>query len=317
MQYKPPLVNELFSYRRDSFNTTLRGFPGAEVFATHIRARRNNEEHLETILRDLFSTENPVQYRRVLEIPLYLQELLFQVGRQYVISGGTMFDELVRAIEVSSYDRVLYLTVNYDLFLEDAIKRFYRIPFVGLESYCRDDLKWDLVKLHGSVDWGQLMKIANPGTGPPLAFLDRFQHDKHLDTEICLLKRERTYFGNSGGPYYPTLAIPLGTDKEFACHPSHVLRAQAHIRDCTDFLIIGFSGLDPGVVRLFHNVQQVRKVEVVVGGEESAKDVLGRFTAMNISFRVAIDKPRTSKPLKMKFSEFVTSGEMENFLTAP
>jgi hypothetical protein len=76
---------------------------------------------LEAILRQLSERTSSNRRFQFLQIAPYLADLMGSVGRKYVpAGGGTKYDTLVAAVEDSGYDRVLYLTVNYDLLLERA-----------------------------------------------------------------------------------------------------------------------------------------------------------------------------------------------------
>lgn len=161
--YRPPLVKDLFAFRPE-FNDILSKYRRAETLSDDIRDKLGRGISIESILKG-YSQKNPlIRRKQYWEVPLFLQELLGEVSRRYVINGVTRFETLINAVIDSPYQRVMFVTVNYDLFLERALERITGVIFEDLRAYFPPSQKWSLVKLHGSVTWGK--QLLNQPQGP-------------------------------------------------------------------------------------------------------------------------------------------------------
>ena len=313
VELRPPLVQQLFS-NLPAFNEILAHYPKASALSQTIRDRVNSKESLEAILREKEETKSLPLKRQYWEVPLYLQELLGKVSEEYVkFKGGTRFNSLIGEIEEqnSQYEHVLYLTVNYDLFMEKALIKMYDVSFDSLDSYVPSNSKWSLIKLHGSVSWGR--KVSNLpliGQGPSLSrVLSDHVDNLDLDKEITILadhqERSRRRDDNF---FYPALAVPLEGKNEFVCPDAQVQLARSFIHTCSDFLIIGFSGLDQHVVNLFKGARNLQNFRFVNGKEQAGKAASGKFYSTNNKFY------SQSGVYQGGFGKFVASGDLRNFL---
>ena len=194
--------------------------------------------------------------------------------------------------------------------MDEALKGLYSNRFNKLAHYIVPSLGWALIKLHGSVNWGRRISNRIP-TGSLLSTAINEHVDKlDLDNEITILgdhqersrKRDDNFF-------YPALAVPLKGKNEFVCPAEQVHWAKSFIETCTDFLIIGFSGLDQHVINLFQGVQEVRKFRFVNGNEKAGRDASGIFFLVNNKFH------SQSGVYLGGFGKFVASGELRTFLS--
>jgi len=309
--YWPPLVNELFAFRL-SFNKILRKYPRAEALSEEIRTKLEAGVSLEALLRQLASEDNFAIKKQYWEIPLYLQELLGEVSEHFVRFGGTKYDTLVRAIARSTFQEVLFLTVNYDLFLDDALKLMHGVTFSTLDSYCPKDSGWSLIKLHGSVNWGK--KLLTPHNPIPnsVELLNTLDGEIELDQKIQILSGhhdESRFIGSDF--FYPSLAVPIEGKDEFACPEEHIQKAKSFLKFCSNFIIIGFSALDEHVLKQLEAVQYVRKLMVVNGSEASALEAIRRIASKNMKFS---HENYPDCLYAGGFRDFMTSGELDRFL---
>ncbi len=309
--YKPPLVKDLFEFR-PSFNAILRKYPRAEALSEEIRTKLAAGTGLETLLRQLSSEDNFAIKKQYWEIPLYLQELLGEVSNHFVRFGGTKFDTLVREIARSAFKETLFLTVNYDLFLDNALKLMHGTTFSTIDSYCPTGGGWSLIKLHGSVNWGR--KLLTPHNPNPnsVELLNSLEGEIDLEDKIHVLRGhqessrviEKEFF-------YPSLAVPIEGKDEFACPEEHVEKAASFLKFCSNFLIIGFSALDEHVLKQLGVVEYVRKVMVVNGSTESSMEAIKRIASKNMKFSY---EDHTDCLYNGGFGDFVASGELDRFL---
>ncbi len=247
------------------------------------------------------------------EIPLYLQELLGEVSAGYVRTGGTKFDTLVNAITRSPFKSVLFLTLNYDLFLENSMRRILDVRFPSLADYCVTGRRWNLTKAHGSVNWGR--PIVNTGFSAtdfndPLANLN--EDPKFGDTTHLAGHKDSARMLN-GVFHYPALAVPLEGQKESVCPVAHIAFAKEFLRDCIAFLFIGFSGLDQDVLNLLSAVDRVQSLMVVCEDRKGALTTYNRITSTNRNFQT-FPAPEAGATFEKGFAAFVDNRELDRFL---
>jgi hypothetical protein len=284
--YRPPLAKELFALRR-TFNEILHKYKGAETLSDEIRNRVNNRENMEDVLKDLYGRPSLPHIKQFLEVPLYIQELLGEVGRRFIRSGVTKFHTLVNALEGSRFQRVMFLTLNYDLLLEDSLSRI-GMTFPSLSTYCRPENRWSLIKAHGSVIWGR--RWTSPeANGPRTAkLISGLTARPTFSNEIVLLKGyKETDRMVDGSLHYPALAVPMGETKEFVCPQDHVQFAEDVLGECSNFLVIGFSALDKDVLSLLRGVQGVGRLCIVNENPDAARQTLRRIVDTNGKFHIA------------------------------
>lgn len=280
VEYRPPLVRNLFE-DNSAFNPILAKYPKVSALAGMLRNRLASGEGLEDVLREFSQVTELPRRKQYRQVPLYLQELLGEVGEHFIGSGGTAYNQLVWDLEGSKYERIIYVTLNYDLFLERALETLYDVTFDSMEAYTNYP-RWTLVKPHGSVLWGREVLNAKPVTGTAAQVLDVVDEDLRLADEITILKTHHDVgrLGN-GRIFYPALSIPEGGKELFSCPPSHLETLTAVLPNCQDFLVIGFSGLDTHVLRLLKTVRAVNNFAIVNGSGQAAAETLGRFAQQN------------------------------------
>lgn len=336
----PPLVQDLFE-NRDPFNVILRQYPKAEALSATIRSRLRRKEQLESVLKGLAAANDLSLKKQFWHIPLYLQHLFYTVSNYYVTGGGTKYQALVRAVQ-SQYAKVLYLTVNYDLFLDHAIQTAYGVTFDSLDSYWQDQCV--LGKLHGSVNWGKAILNYNKKNVSPdgdiLMILETLESDLQLSdklqviptpvfltpggSELPDIEKQIKALGalrrasNPRVTLYPALSVPIEGKTDFHISEEQLENIRAFLRECSDFLVIGFSGLDEHVVKLFRDVAQVKKLEIVNGDRAKGVETLEEFAGASEAFKRCVPKdsfPRTWLPLDGGFARFVDTGELDSFLS--
>lgn len=315
--YRPPLVHELFASRRP-FNAILNKYPRARTRSGEIRAALTREGGSVTLERILLEIREGGAYDKAdfIQIPLYLQELLGTVGEHYVTKGGSSrFDLLVRLIERSHYDAVLFLTLNYDLFLEKALEVYYSYQFEQIMSYLPENLKWKLVKLHGSVNWGHRITNFPPEVQHQdiLIPLDTLRGELQLDPRFQILPNHQVR-RHANGIFYPAIAVPVEGKTEFVCPEPHVDFMRDFLSRCRDFLICGFSALDLHVLNELKAVPAVDKLMVVCANPQESSNTMDRIFGRCEQFRNAQSKTYIESPYPRGFSDLVVSDELRVFL---
>jgi hypothetical protein len=320
-EWRPPLASELFA-ARPNFNAIMTRYPKVNAVSERIRTKLRNQENLEDILQELESSQNLQVQKQVWEVAFYLQELLWNVSDQFITSGGTKFDTLVSSLLTAGFDRILFLTLNYDLLLDNALARFEDHSFGSMQDYVPQNRNWALVKAHGSVNWGRPLLNGSLAAANPDAALGSLAESPNLSSETEIIRGSRGLLGFSEGQrvsqgklLFPALAIPTRGEKDFQCPREHVRGAKKFVEECANFLFIGFSGLDPHVLGLFVGVQTVKKIMVVNFNRDEGKQMFERLRKRNDRLLPA-GRSETVDPYisDRGFRAFMEAGGLSRFL---
>ncbi len=314
--WRPPFVGDLFKFKT-TFNKILHKYPGAEILSEQIRTRLKNENiSLEALLRQYESISDLSLRRYFWEVPLYLQELLGEVTVNFVIRGCTKFDTMALQFQQSRFEKVLILTLNYDLFLEKALERI-GYSFHEISSYISSERKIILCKLHGSVNWGQ--ECLDSWSGPEtISNVLRYIREKpNLNPNISMpvgFSYEHRFI--NGKFFFPSLAVPVEGKSGFVCPPLHTEQVKKILTECPNFLFIGFSALDHDVMELLSLVHKVHNLKVVNGRKKAGLQVLGRLTKANSLFEPMTPGAEEGFLYASGFKDFVSSGGLETYLNS-
>ena len=229
---KVPLAKDVFGER---FDDLLGSFPQLDRRKDEVRSRLARGENLEAVLRDLYNSAQANQKAWPFQIPLYLRQLFWTISQDYA-HGSTKFDTLVRRTLAGPYRKVLFLSLNYDLFLDEAIMGYECAGLSDMDSYICAEKKWMLIKPHGSVNWARA--IDNCPRGGPGDFwptqLNEAPHCADENASVVMWNRALgIYYRPScppGGYMYPQLVVPADNPKQFACPAAHIDAARAFPR---------------------------------------------------------------------------------------
>ncbi len=288
--YMPPLVEGLFD---DRYHQILDKYALAQAVAAEVRPKlaQGSEAalRLEDYLREKLR-QSDAQHRRAQywSVPLYLQELFLEASWQYTQYPDN-FDRLVSTL--LHLERVVFVTLNYDTIFDRVLGKYCRLD--TMDDYMADPTK-QLIKLHGSVNWGR--RLPGPwDSGPPgdgyseLCNALATGADKMMaeDIELILPAKARAQAtdlrSRSEGFFYPALAAPLGSDDETVCPPSHrdelVRSLDQHSYGYNlHLLIVGYSCLDRTPLDLVKNSgSRIASVVIANGSAAAGRDALQRL----------------------------------------
>ena len=325
-EHQPPLAKELFDRR---FSRILERYPLAQMEAADIipalaTGAVGLEEHLLDLKESKLDIYSQARWR---EIPLYLQELLFQLSlpiAEHRPHGGFTnrpgnYDGLVNA--VLRLDEILFITLNYDTILDSRLAHYPSTLPDSLDWYITPDRNWSLLKLHGSVNWGNRVlndPIPTPEGGTGTNVVLELGDALELDPKVQHLGKYPTvdalrWSRQPGGEfYYPALSVPLGPEDGLSCPETHQDFLQERLRriDLLNLLVIGYSGLDKSVLRLLRESgKELGRVKIVNGDTR-----LGYDSATNLA--AGLEQPFDPAPVTFDggFRDFMAGGELPAFL---
>ena len=323
---RPPLARELFDFaNRDEFRAILAEYEGAVVLAQSLAPKASDSSFdLEQELKRIAEHPNHLMREHYKHIPPYLRDLLLMCSYEYT-SYPSCYVQLVQAVLVEEPSDVLFLVLNYDDLLEQALYLFTEgaISFESLDDYVRADRSVRVVKLHGSINWfrpigpqnGQwktLVKGMDVLTKPP-------DSEIHVATKRGKSDQARAYAIEIAGQRgYPVLTAPLAGKGVAAavCPDTHLETTRQFLSDCRRFLVIVSSGIDLDLLDLLKQSMGVSSpwVQFVSGSVPQGKEVSHRFASKGLFGAVmSVDG---NAAFGGGFERYVSSGALLTFLGA-
>lgn len=227
---------------------------------------------------------------------------------------STKYDTLVRRVIESTFDWVMFISLNYDLLLDRALERYLPHDFTSMDSYAPKKRKWCLIKPHGSVNWAR-----ETDTYP--SFRNEFAKKPHFSRgsviKVIMRGSNGYYVPNETpkeGPrtfLYPQLVIPADQPKSFACPSSHIKRAKDFIKDCHTFVFIGFSGNDDDIARLLEMMPVSSRVVIVSCDNVNAEASFGNICSRG---RGLTNKRLMTSFHKKDFADFIGGDGLREIL---
>lgn len=306
--FKPPLSKHLFS-SRGSFAAILNKYPKARGLSGLIKIGIEHEGNFEKILKDLESNNSPVIQNQLLHIPLYIQELIGEVSEHYT-KDPLNYNFLITKALKAGIEKIVFITLNYDTFIEKAIWDSFGEGFPHINSYCNPDNNWMVLKLHGSINWGHpINRFTISGSN----------HDNYLQTinairkeaigkDIILLRNHQDRFIDNI-PYYPAMIMPIEGKYEYVCPEEHITNMKKVLGEIDNFLIIGTSGKDQDLIDFLNDsVKRVENLHLI--DSENADVIFSNLRKQIKAFGMATSTSVSSEG----FSNSVVGNKLEFFM---
>lgn len=272
---RPPVTEGLFDDGQPIFASILDQYPGARHVAQLVIGRPD----IEAVLRELALEEEPVTRRQFKEIPAYLRDVIHATTSA---SSPGCYVELIHGLLVRRPHDVLFLVLNYDTLLEQALAG-RGLLYKAIEDYIRPERQVKIIKLHGSVNW--FMNMGN-ATNTWMELIEEFDiFQKPPDGGILVVDdvkfAQRGEFGNQR--VYRIVTAPLAgkVPGDIRCPDKHRQVTEEFLADCEKVLIIGSSGRDGDLLELLNGSLEddiSRIIHVVDKDQPGAKCTLQRFT---------------------------------------
>jgi hypothetical protein len=275
--WRPPLTRELFRIDiRPTFAPILQYYPGAAALVQELGPLSADQSSfdLENKLREYADHSDPRVRRLYKEIPLYLRDVIAEARTHHVRWPGC-YAQLVKGVLADEPHRVLFIVLNYDDFIEQALEP-YDLGVTKLEDYVREDRQALVVKVHGSIDWFYSI----PSNADNL-----FEAIRMLDISTPLRpfslapERRRGPLGHQRRPWlHPIMTAPLAGKgaMNMVCPDDHILAARQFLSDCGRLMVIGTSGKDDDVFELLASSMRRDTVAHFVGSK-GVTNVAARF----------------------------------------
>jgi hypothetical protein len=239
---RPPLADQLFD-SRPYFGQCIDRYPPLAEIVGELRVRLSQGQNLETLLERLQDDASnwARRHQQLAALRFYLWDVIhnstqrFAAKAFHVTNYAWLGAELERWRAMSG-DRVAYITFNYDSMLEQAL------GFVpsNMESYIADPSR-QILKPHGSVDWGQSVPGDDlfPSPTDPIRTLIT----KWAELKFQTYEYQPGGMGNPGGLghyYAPAIAIPVMRKTTFSFPDNHLDAMRNALAQASRLLVVGW-----------------------------------------------------------------------------
>ncbi len=277
-----PLTNELFKVPNGKINAVsrmkkiLKTYRGAGMIGRLYSKMPNIS--LEDFLKNLKNEKSPNLKRNLRQVPLYFRELVGMFGEEVneQFDFQTYYANLIHFLEISTYKKIVLITLNYDLLLDSALETVVGLKRTSLDSYIGHQDRWYFVKLHGSIDWVKKLEDSvltarqkrSPGA-TDLEFLMSFDPDTDDYIREAPTRFEDANFSyrtspTNGNWLYPVMVVPFGQEKKHICEDDHIEAIKPLLAECEDFLIVGNSMRDTDICSLLKERAAAAKRVLIV-----------------------------------------------------
>ncbi len=310
---RPPLANQLFD-ERPLFADAISRFPRCQPIIPLLRHLLPNTS-VEQVLERLQEEANHYRerHRQLAAIRYYLHFALWECERQWesVAQGVTNHKTLLDTIERwrKPEESVCLVTFNYERLLEKSL------PVVGVQIGNLSDYisnqRYQLIKLHGSVDWARevntpIEKINE--YNPWQVAYELIENASDLDISQRYRMVAEHPIGKVGQiALFPALTIPVETKRSFECPHEHFEAVQAFVPKVTRLLVIGWRATERPFLQLLREyLPRSLRVMVVAGNPDGARQVL------EVLREAGVDGQFAAAP--GGFTDFVVRREADEFL---
>jgi hypothetical protein len=299
--FRPPLGNEILD-PRPAFREILRSYPGAQAYMAQVNALNDVETFFQQQWEMLKNHRSDETLAAFINLQYCLQDLFIKISNNYANQGLNNYDVLVKwahDFSTKTNEEVLFVSFNYDLFIEKAFRKIYwDDKMFQMSEYCSYPLK--LIKPHGSCNWVKEFKEK----GTPFQMVQHrlfktkanlFEINNNLKDEILINERNGQFhkpvksepYGDEEKTieYFPQILIPMKDKDEFILPPDQKKYLNNNLRKIDDILIIGWKGNEFEFQELLKNKLDQKKINItyVCAGDQEIENHMKRCIPQNNS----------------------------------
>lgn len=292
---RPPLANQLFE-DRPLFVKWLKYFPDCIPIVSRLRKTGISVEQ-ELARLQAEAKKYPQRSKQLTSIQYYLHCCLWECQKQWSgrHEGFTNHAAFLDAIEHWRYEyeeRVCFVTFNYDFLLEEALvaKRDVGFQISNIDGYISHP-HYAVIKLHGSVNWGQQVTgISHLGNIPsvprnpfdasdlsPQHMIDMY--DRLTLADSYTLVNHYPVVRENHALVFPALAIPVQDKDKFVCPRNHVEHLRSMLHSTTKIVTVGWRATEAAFLELLQSeLQRPVDLMVVSGDSEGVSETINNLT---------------------------------------
>jgi hypothetical protein len=284
--WRPPLANELFSPRIDSFLKVYNDYFGVKTLLSGLNLKEDIEDYFDHLWNKAKTENNKEVLSIIVNLVYAIQELMLKISENNNEIGLSNYSAIVnQANQYSNLKNqdVAFVSFNYDLLIENAISEVYvgkQSPLNDLDNYTNNRIK--LFKPHGSANWGRKIEriILNEDDSHQKYFyefkydFERIEQMLERDFELIYsdskkIDKNKSLYMESGLDYYfPQLLLPMKNKDEFIMPQSHIKLLEEITPKVSEILIIGWKGNEEKFNSMLRNYLKDREVEITIVSSE-------------------------------------------------
>jgi hypothetical protein len=323
---RPPLAKELFA-NRPIFATALDSFPQCKTIVPWLRQPQvmTGQRSVEAVLSEIEDQANSYSRGKIelAAVRCYLQRAInaCQIQWREVTRGITNYLTLLREIDrmQTSCEPVVLVTFNYDNLLEDALHDLGHTQN-QMADYVDESKRYRVFKLHGSVDWAQLVENelpANLNRSDPETILRHLaEHAAELKISNKFIKCHPSSMGLDGAyPVFPAIAIPVEKKNQFACPETFIEKLVELLPNISKILVIGWRATEGHFLTLLDQHLPAGVQICIVAGRSSSNFLSPAKSTIDSIYGALTARP----PLQPEiydggFTDFLVSGHVRSVL---
>lgn len=266
-QWRPPLGNEIFT-TRENFKGIFNAYPGVVSLLSYLNAIDDLEDFFQKRY-DFTQSYKPKEFiAELINIQFCLQHLFYVISHENYDIGLSNYDILVnQALEyaIAKNEDVLFVTFNYDLLLEFALKKKYfkfQERELTTDEYLSTPIK--IIKPHGSCNW---FRRFNENPFRPdydyqyQIFNEKYDFDRidfMLDKEIRVIRHAE----RKNGFFFPQLLIPFKSKDSFIMPTEQREYLENNLDKVDEILIIGWKGTEYNFLELLNRKLKGKQIKI-------------------------------------------------------
>jgi len=249
-EFRPPLAFQLFEDRK-SFVAAMQTFPECLPIIPMLRGNVPVEQQLAAFEEQ--ANTFPPRRRQLLAIRFYLQSVIWNCQKNWHhhhngINNYATFLDAIERWRHASNERVCIATFNYDTMFEEAMEQVLGMTFEHFGRYVSDP-RYQLIKLHGSMDWGLEINIPQS----PRSWRDVIGNADVLTASTRFRKAGLNVVFEDGTVGFPAIAIPVEKKSDFMCPPEHFQIIGNLLTSVNKIITLGWRAQEQHFLKMLHS----------------------------------------------------------------